>query len=68
MYKIMIRDNMSPRAKEVFEQTGKISVVIDNDKATGVPEKLAEIIEDYDGIAIRSGTTIDPSVLAREKN
>ena len=32
MYKVMIRDNMSPVAKEILEATGKIDVVVDNEK------------------------------------
>ena len=44
MFKVMIRDNMSPRAKEIMEQTGKIEVVVDNDKATNDPKALAGLI------------------------
>ena len=29
MYKVMVRDNMSPVAKKVLEATGKIEVVVD---------------------------------------
>ncbi len=29
MYKVMIRDNMSPLAKDILEATGKIEVVVD---------------------------------------
>lgn len=63
MYKVMIRDNMSPVAKEILEATGKIEVVIDNDKATNQPDELAKIIGEFDGLAIRSGTTVTPEVL-----
>ncbi|MBU0999632.1 phosphoglycerate dehydrogenase [Patescibacteria group bacterium] len=63
MYKVMLRDNMSPVAKDILEQTGQIEVTVDNDKATGVPERLAEIISEYHGLAVRSGTRITAEVL-----
>ena len=40
MYRVMIRDNMSPRAKEILEETGQIEVVVDNDKAANDPDVL----------------------------
>ena len=40
----MIRDNMSPIAKEILEFKGNIEVTIDNDKANNAPEVLSEII------------------------
>ncbi len=63
MFKVMIRDNVSPVAQKILEATGKIHVVIDNNKDTNDPEKLSKIIEEFDGIAIRSGTTITPEVI-----
>lgn len=63
MYKVMIRDNMSPIAKEILEQSGIVEVVVDNDKGTSAPEKLAELIGEFDGLAIRSGTIVTPRVL-----
>ena len=68
MYKVMVRDNMSPRAKEIMEATGKIEVVIDNDKETAKPENLAKIIGEYHGLAVRSATKVTPEVLAAAKN
>lgn len=65
MYKVMIRDGMSPLAKEILEATGQIEVVVDNDKATGDPEKLVDIISDFDGLAIRSGTRVTAAVLEK---
>ena len=56
MYKVMIRDNMSPVAKDILEATGKIEVVVDNDKATSDPKALSQIINEFHGLAIRSGT------------
>ena len=56
MFRVMIRDNMSTRAKEILEATGEIEVVVDNDKATSDPAALAALISDFDGLAVRSGT------------
>lgn len=67
MYKVMIRDSMSPVAKEILEATGKIQVVVDNDKATNDPEALSKIIGAYDGLALRSGTKVTAAVLGHAK-
>ncbi len=64
MFRIMIRDNMSLVAKQFLEATGKIQVVIDNDKSNAAPDVLSEIIKDFDGLAVRSGTKITEQVLA----
>ncbi|HSQ84736.1 MAG TPA: phosphoglycerate dehydrogenase [Desulfobacterales bacterium] len=63
MYKVMVRDNMSPIAKSILEATGKIEVVVDNDKATSDPKVLSKIIGEFHGLAIRSGTHVTPEVL-----
>lgn len=68
MFKVMIRDNMSPVAREMLEETSQIQVVVDNDKSTNDPEKLAELIGEFDGIAVRSGTRITESVLEKATN
>ena len=65
MYRVMIRDNMSPVAKEILEATGRIEVVVDNRKETGTPENLIDIAGSFDGIALRSGTKIPEAVLER---
>ncbi len=65
MYKVMIRDGMSPVAKDILEATGKIEVVVDNDKETNKPEVLSTIIGEFDGLAVRSGTKVTPEVLER---
>ena len=65
MFRVMIRDNMSPRAKEIMEQTGKIEVVVDNDKATNDPQALSELIGEFDGLAVRSGTKVRAEVLEK---
>ena len=63
MFRVMIRDNMSPVAKEILEATGQIEVVVDNDKATAEPEVLGSLLNDFDGLAVRSGTKITEAVL-----
>jgi len=68
MYKIMIRDNMSPLAGKILEATGKAHVVVDNDKATGRAEVLADIIGEYHGLAVRSGTKVTEEILAKAAN
>jgi len=65
MYKVMIRDNMSPVAKEILEATGKIEVVVDNDKNTNDPKVLAGLIGEFDGLAVRSGTKVTAEVLEK---
>ncbi len=63
-YKVMLRDNMAPVAKQILEATGEISVVIDNDKATADPAALAGIIGEFHGLAIRGATKVTEAVLA----
>ena len=63
MYKVMIRDNMSPIAKQILEDTGKIEVFVDNDKATADPDQLSKIIGNFHGLAIRSTTKVTAEVL-----
>ena len=67
MYKVMVRDNMSPVTKKVLEATGKIDVVVDNDKTTSDPKVLSKIIGEFHGLAIRSGTVITEEVLTNAK-
>ncbi len=63
MYKVMVRDNMSPVAKNILEASGEIEVVVDNDKSTSDPEVLSKIIGEFHGLAIRSGTRVTEAVL-----
>ena len=67
MFRVMVRDNMAPAAKEIFEATGEIEVVIDNDKSTNDPKALSEIIGEFHGLAVRSGTKVTEEVLKRAK-
>jgi len=64
MYKVMIRDNMSPIAKQILEASGKIEVIVDNDLKTSKPDALSKIIGDFHGLAIRSTTWVDEGVLS----
>ena len=60
MVKVLISDKMSPRAGEVFRDRG-----VEVDEIPGLtPEGLAEIIGQYDGLAIRSATTVTAELLA----
>jgi len=63
MYRVMIRDSMSPIAREILEETGEIEVVVDNEKTTNDPDALSKIIGEFDGLAIRSGTRVDVNVI-----
>lgn len=68
MFKVMLRDNMSPAAKDILEATGQIQVTVDNDKAANTPERLAEIIGEFHGLGLRSGTKVTREVLEKAKN
>jgi D-3-phosphoglycerate dehydrogenase len=68
MIKVMIRDNLSPIAKEILEASGQIEVVVDNNKETNDPAKLSEIIGEFHGLAIRSGTQVTDQVLKSAGN
>jgi D-3-phosphoglycerate dehydrogenase len=59
MPKVLISDELSPRAVEIFRERG-----IDTDVRTGLkPDALKAIIGDYDGLAIRSATKVTKDVL-----
>ncbi len=62
--RVLISDKMNPLAAEIFKDKG-----CDVDVKTGMtPEELAACIGDYDGLAIRSSTTVTPEILAKAKN
>jgi D-3-phosphoglycerate dehydrogenase len=64
MIKVLISDEMSPRAEEIFKQRG-----IDVDVITGMsPEELKVCIGKYDGLAVRSSTKATSDVLALADN
>jgi D-3-phosphoglycerate dehydrogenase len=64
MPKVLIADQMSPKAAEVFRSRG-----VDFDEITGLSkEELIKIIGNYDGLAIRSSTKATKDVLAAATN
>ena len=64
MPKVLISDKMSPRAKDVFENAG-----VEVDVITGLNEQeLIKVIGEYDGLAIRSSTTVTEAVLKAATN
>ncbi len=59
--KVLISDKLSPRAKEIFEESG-----VQADVKVGLkPEELAAIIGEYDGLAIRSATKVTKDIIAK---
>lgn len=62
--KVLISDKMNPRAAEIFRERG-----CEVDEITGqTPDELKAIIGDYDGLAIRSSTTVTPEILDAATN
>lgn len=60
MPKVLISDKMAPLAAEIFRQKG-----VDVDIKTGLsPDELKACIGDYDGLAIRSSTTVTGDILS----
>jgi D-3-phosphoglycerate dehydrogenase len=63
MPKVLIADELSPAAVQIFRQRG-----IEVDEKVGLkPKELRDIIGDYDGLAIRSATKVTPEVIAVAK-
>jgi D-3-phosphoglycerate dehydrogenase len=64
MPKILALDNLSERGIEVFRNEGfEVDV-----KPPQKPEELAEIIGNYDGLVVRSGTKVTAEALANSGN
>ncbi|MEM7189575.1 MAG: phosphoglycerate dehydrogenase [Pseudomonadota bacterium] len=66
MPKVLISDKLSEDAVRIFEDNN-----IDVDFQPGLgkePERLAEIIGDYDGLAVRSATKATADLIARADN
>ena len=58
--KVLISDALSPRAIEIFKERG-----IEVDQKIGLkPEELKAIIDQYDGLAIRSATKVIPEIIS----
>ena len=64
MVKVLISDKMSPKAAEIFRARG-----IEVDEKPGLTkDELFDIIDQYDGLAIRSSTKVTAKILAQAKN
>ena len=62
--KVLISDKMNPLAAEIFAKKG-CEVI---EKSGMTPEELIAEIPNYDGLAMRSSTTVTPEILAAAKN
>ena len=64
MPKVLISDQMDPKAAQIFRERG-----VEVDEITGkTPEELIAIIGEYDGLAIRSSTKVTKAILAAATN
>ena len=64
--KVLISDALSPAAVQIFKDRG---VEVDFQPNLGKDkDKLAEIIGNYDGLAIRSATKATAKILEKAKN
>ena len=64
MPRVLISDQMSPKAAEIFRARG-----VEVDEITGLSkDELIKIIGNYDGLAIRSSTKVTKDVLAAASN
>src|SRR6476620_7810953 len=66
MPKVLISDALSPAAVQIFKDRG---LEVDFQPKLGSDkEKLAEIVGNFDGLAIRSATKVTPKILERAKS
>ena len=66
MASVLISDALSPAAVQIFKDHG---LTVDFQPNLGKDkDKLAEIIGQYDGLAIRSTTKVSGKLLERAKN
>ncbi len=66
MPKVLISDKLSPKAVQIFKDNGvEVDFMPDLGKD---PAKLAEIIGDYDGLAIRSATKATAELIEKADN
>src|SRR5919202_1619149 len=64
--RVLISDALSPAAVQIFKDRG---VAVDFQPELGKDrDKLAAVIGDYDGLAIRSATKVTAKILERAKN
>src|SRR5581483_5141352 len=62
---VLISDALSPAAVQIFKDRG---ITVDFQPNLGKDkDKLAEIIGNYDGLAIRSATKVSPKILEKAK-
>jgi len=62
--RVLISDNLSPRAAEIFQERG-----LEVDIKTGLDrDGLIDIIGDYDGLAVRSASKVTEKVIAAAEN
>ena len=64
--KVLVSDKLSPTAVQIFRDRG-IDVDFQPDLGKD-KEKLAEVIGDYDGLAIRSATKVTEKLLEKANN
>lgn len=62
--RVLISDDLDPQAVEIFKNSG---CDVDYKPGTSADE-LMSIIDQYDGLAIRSATKVTPAVLEKAKN
>src|SRR5262249_43708492 len=62
----LISDALSPAAVQIFKDRG-LAVEV-QPKLGADKEKLAELVGDFDGLAIRSATKVTPKILERAKS
>ena len=66
MSKVLISDALSPAAIQIFKDRG---IEVDFQPNLGKDkDKLAELIGNFDGLAIRSATKVTPKILEKAKN
>ena len=64
MPKVLIADALSTQAVETFKRLGVEPTVVSKLSA----DELADMIGDFDGLAVRSATKVTPELLAKAKN
>lgn len=64
MPKVLISDKLDPLAVEIFEKNG---ITVDFKPGLS-PEEQLDIIDQYDGLAIRSATTVTAEMIRAAKN
>jgi D-3-phosphoglycerate dehydrogenase / 2-oxoglutarate reductase len=64
--RVLISDALSPAAVQIFKDRG---VEVEFQPKLGADkDKLAELVGDFDGLAIRSATKVTPKILEKAKN